>query len=101
MAAAAPLVLRRELDWEVVAAAVVACALVDADGRVLAEGNVHQIRDLIDEHPHTVFVRAGDPRAIRCGGSRLPPDRQALLRRHGAQLELDPANLLSPDHECA
>jgi ABC-2 type transport system ATP-binding protein len=24
------------------------------NGRILAEGNVHQIRDLIDEHPHTV-----------------------------------------------
>ena len=27
-------------------------------GRILAEGNVHQIRDLIDEHPHTVHVKA-------------------------------------------
>jgi ABC-2 type transport system ATP-binding protein len=34
------------------------------NGRILAEGNVHQIRDLIDTHPHTVFVRAADPRAI-------------------------------------
>jgi len=34
------------------------------NGRILAEGNVHQIRDLIDEHPHTVFVRAQDPRAL-------------------------------------
>ena len=33
-------------------------------GRVLAEGNVHQIRDLIDEHPHTVCVRAKHPRAL-------------------------------------
>ena len=34
------------------------------NGRILAEGNVHQIRDLIDEHPHTVFVRAQDPRTL-------------------------------------
>ena len=34
------------------------------NGRILAEGNVHQIRDLIDEHPHTVFIRASDPRAL-------------------------------------
>jgi ABC-2 type transport system ATP-binding protein len=34
------------------------------NGRILAEGNVHQIRDLIDEHPHTVFVRAADPRTL-------------------------------------
>jgi ABC-2 type transport system ATP-binding protein len=34
------------------------------NGRILAEGDVHQIRDLIDEHPHTVFVRATDPRRL-------------------------------------
>ena len=34
------------------------------NGRILAEGNVHQIRDLIDEHPHTVFIRAAEPRRL-------------------------------------
>jgi ABC-2 type transport system ATP-binding protein len=34
------------------------------NGRILAEGDVHQIRELIDEHPHTVYVRAQDPRAL-------------------------------------
>src|SRR5690349_5728549 len=34
------------------------------NGRIVAEGNVHQIRELIDEHPHTVFVRAEQPRAF-------------------------------------
>jgi ABC-2 type transport system ATP-binding protein len=34
------------------------------NGRILAEGDVHQIRDLIDEHPHTVYVRAEDPRGL-------------------------------------
>jgi ABC-2 type transport system ATP-binding protein len=34
------------------------------NGRILAEGNIHQIRDLIDEHPHTVYVRAADPRRL-------------------------------------
>ena len=33
-------------------------------GRILAEGNVHQIRDLIDTHPHTVYIRAADPRGL-------------------------------------
>jgi ABC-2 type transport system ATP-binding protein len=33
-------------------------------GRILAEGNVHQIRELIDEHPHSVFIRADQPRAL-------------------------------------
>jgi ABC-2 type transport system ATP-binding protein len=33
-------------------------------GRILAEGDVHQIRDLIDEHPHTVHIRAERPRDL-------------------------------------
>ena len=31
------------------------------NGRIVAEGNVHQIRDLIDTHPHTVYVRGCHP----------------------------------------
>jgi ABC-2 type transport system ATP-binding protein len=34
------------------------------NGRILAEGDVHAIRDLIDEHPHTVYVRAENPRGL-------------------------------------
>ena len=33
-------------------------------GRILAEGNVHQIRDLIDEHPHKVCIKTAAPRAL-------------------------------------
>jgi len=34
------------------------------NGRILAEGDVHQIRELIDEHPHTIYVRAEEPRRL-------------------------------------
>ncbi len=34
------------------------------NGRILAEGNVHQIRELIDEHPHTVHVKGDAPRRL-------------------------------------
>jgi len=34
------------------------------NGRILAEGDVREIRDLMDEHPHTVALRARDPRAL-------------------------------------
>lgn len=34
------------------------------NGRILAEGNVHAIRGLIDTHPHSVHIRAGDPRGL-------------------------------------
>jgi ABC-2 type transport system ATP-binding protein len=33
-------------------------------GRILAEGNVHHIRDLIDEHPHMVHIKAENTRAL-------------------------------------
>ena len=33
-------------------------------GRILAEGDVHQIRDLIDEHPHTVYIKAERTRSL-------------------------------------
>lgn len=34
------------------------------NGRILAEGNVHQIRDLLNEHPHRVQITASDPRQL-------------------------------------
>jgi ABC-2 type transport system ATP-binding protein len=33
-------------------------------GKILAQGDVHYIRDLIDTHPHLVSVRTGDPRRL-------------------------------------
>jgi ABC-2 type transport system ATP-binding protein len=44
--------------------AMTSTILLIHNGRILAEGNVHQIRALIDEHPHTVSIRAADPRAL-------------------------------------
>jgi ABC-2 type transport system ATP-binding protein len=44
--------------------AMTANILLINNGRILAEGDVHQIRELIDEHPHTVYVRAADPRGL-------------------------------------
>ena len=38
--------------------------LVINNGRIVAEGNVHQIRELIDEHPHSVSIRAAQPRDL-------------------------------------
>ena len=44
-----------------------ATILLMHNGRILAEGNIHTIRDLIDEHPHQVRVRASDPRGLARG----------------------------------
>jgi ABC-2 type transport system ATP-binding protein len=42
------------------------------NGRILAEGEVREIRDLMDEHPHTVALRARDPRAVARAVVGLP-----------------------------
>ena len=47
--------------------AMTATILLMHNGRILAEGNIHTIRDLIDEHPHQVRVRASDPRGLARG----------------------------------
>jgi ABC-2 type transport system ATP-binding protein len=44
--------------------AMTSTILLINNGRILAEGDVHHIRELIDEHPHTVSVRAENPRAL-------------------------------------
>jgi len=55
------------------------------NGRILAEGNVHQIRDLIDTHPHTVYIKANDPRALA---------RQFLADDNILSLKFDPGALI-------
>jgi ABC-2 type transport system ATP-binding protein len=34
------------------------------NGRIVAEGDVHEIRDLIDEHPHRIFMETADARRL-------------------------------------
>ena len=55
------------------------------NGRILAEGDVHHIRDLIDEHPHTVYVRADDPRRLA---------REFLARDDVMSLKFEPGALV-------
>jgi ABC-2 type transport system ATP-binding protein len=58
-------------------------------GRILAEGDVHQIRDLIDEHPHTVHIKAADPRAL--GRELLSADDLISLRFEAGALVVQTA----------
>ena len=55
------------------------------NGRILAEGNIHQIRELIDEHPHMVHIRADDPRALA---------RRFLAEDDVLSLQLEPGALV-------
>lgn len=38
--------------------------LLIAKGRIVAEGDIHQIRGLIDEHPHNVQMEVDAPRRL-------------------------------------
>jgi ABC-2 type transport system ATP-binding protein len=38
--------------------------LLVANGRIVAEGDVHEIRDLIDEHPHRIFLETPQVREL-------------------------------------
>jgi ABC-2 type transport system ATP-binding protein len=38
--------------------------VLDQQRRIVAEGDVHHIRDLIDEHPHTVSIRTPQAHAV-------------------------------------
>ena len=53
------------------------------NGRIVAEGDVHQIRDLIDEHPHTVLDPHQPPARRRA--------RAARRRRRGERAASIPA----------
>ena len=33
-------------------------------GRIVADGNIYRIREMIDEHPHTIFVDSSDTRKL-------------------------------------
>jgi ABC-2 type transport system ATP-binding protein len=50
------------------------------NGRILAEGNIHQIRELIDKHPHSVYVRAEHPQRIARQFLETPEDDVRSMR---------------------
>jgi ABC-2 type transport system ATP-binding protein len=86
------------------------------NGRILAEGSVREIRDLMDEHPHTVALRARDPRVLARAVVEAPhvisvsfgaegewvtiqtarPD-EFYAHLHGAALEAGVVEMYSPD----
>jgi ABC-2 type transport system ATP-binding protein len=51
-------------------------------GKILARGDIHYIRDLIDTHPHMISVRCSDPRGL---ASALIGEPWVLDVRFGAE----------------
>ncbi|MFI5184017.1 MAG: ABC transporter ATP-binding protein [Vicinamibacteria bacterium] len=64
------------------------------NGRILAEGDVREIRDLMDEHPHTVSLRARDPRGLGSAVVSLP---SVLSLSFGAEGEWVTVQTSRPD----
>ena len=58
-------------------------------GRILAEGDVHHIRDLIDEHPHTVAIKAARTRDL--AQATLALDHVLSLRFEGERVVVQTA----------
>jgi ABC-2 type transport system ATP-binding protein len=58
------------------------------NGRVAAEGNVHEIRALIDRHPHHVAVRCAAPRTLAAALVTDPDVVSLEFSAGGAELHL-------------
>jgi ABC-2 type transport system ATP-binding protein len=61
------------------------------NGRILAEGDVREIRDLLDEHPHTVSLRARDPRRLAAAIVGWPSVLSIAFGAEGAWLTVQTA----------
>ena len=59
------------------------------NGRILAEGDVRDIRDLLDEHPHTVALRAREPRRLAAAVVGWPSVAVGAARPAGEWLTVE------------
>jgi ABC-2 type transport system ATP-binding protein len=56
-------------------------------GQVLAEGNVYEIRKLIDRHPHRIRVECDHPRAIAAAIAEQDHVARIVFERNGILIE--------------
>ena len=54
-----------------------------SNGRVLANGNVHKLREALDAHPHLIEFRSSDPRGLAVALARW--DHVTSLEVHGPE----------------
>jgi len=62
------------------------------NGRLLAIGNLHAIRDLLDKHPHRILIKCEDPRSLANLFIKEEPVYGVRFPREG-QLEIQTNNL--------
>jgi len=56
-------------------------------GRIVAEGNVHEIRELIEDHPHRIFIQCDDPRKLASRLVSLPMVTGMRLDEEGVEVQ--------------
>jgi ABC-2 type transport system ATP-binding protein len=61
-------------------------------GKILASGDIHYIRDLIDTHPHIVAVRSGSARALAAHFVGEPYVLNVRFENGGAQVLFETTN---------
>lgn len=69
--------------------AMTSAILLMHNGQVLAEGDVHQIRALIDKHPHCISIRCSDPRRLAEALVGFPDVETVRFRPEGDGLTVE------------
>jgi len=52
-----------------------------SQGRLLAEGDIHEVRELLREHPHQIYIECPNPRALSSRLIELEPVQQIQFER--------------------
>jgi ABC-2 type transport system ATP-binding protein len=61
-------------------------------GKILAQGDIHYIRDLIETHPHIISIRCADPRALAARFVDEPYVHKLLFGEDGEGLVVETHN---------
>ena len=61
-------------------------------GKILAQGDIHYIRDLIETHPHIISIRCADPRALAARFVGEPYVHKLLFGEDGEGLVVETHN---------
>jgi ABC-2 type transport system ATP-binding protein len=60
-----------------------------SQGRLLAEGNIHEVRDLISDRPHQIYIECPNPRALAARLIEFEPVQQIHFERDRSGIMLE------------
>lgn len=62
-------------------------------GRIVAEGDIHEIRELIEEHPHRIFIQCEGPRQLAAHLIGWPVVKGMRLDAEGVEIQTSQPDL--------